>query len=63
MREILPQSHVTLQLGGHVTNQEYFILTFIRHKVHKLNRIVTRMRRPHPMCHVPPRSRRHVATI
>ena len=53
MREIHPQNHVTLQLGGHVTNQKYFALTFTRHKVHNLSRIVARMTRPHPTCHVP----------
>ena len=61
--EIHPLSHVTLQLCGHVTNQKYFVFPFTRHKVHKLSRMVTRMRRPHPTCHVPPRSRRHAATI
>ena len=63
MREIHLQSHVTLRLCGHVTNQKYFVFTFTRHKVHKLRRMVTRVRRPHPACHVPPRSRRHVTTI
>ena len=55
MREIRPKRHVTLQLGGYVANQKYFALTFTRHKVQKLSRMVTKMRRPHPTCHVPTR--------
>ena len=63
IRETHLQSHVTLLLCVHVTNQKYFVLNFTRHKVHKLSRMVTRMRRPRATSHVPPRSCRHVTTI
>ena len=58
-----PESHLTDQSSGHVTNQKYFTFTFTRHKAHKLSRVVTRTRRPHPTCHVTLRSRRYVTTI
>ena len=63
MRKMHPRSHVTHQLCGHMASQKYFVFTFTRPKVHKLSRMVTRMRRPHPTCHVPPLSRRHATTI
>ena len=63
MRKIHPRSHVTLQLCGHMTSQKYFVFTFTRRKVHKLSSMVTRMRRPHPACHVPPQPRRHATAI
>ena len=50
-------------LVGHVTNQKYFIFTFIRRKANKLSRVVIRMRRPQPTCHVTIRSRHHVTAI
>ena len=40
-----PQSHLTLWLCDHVTNQKYFI-SFTRCKVHKLSRVVIRMKDP-----------------
>ena len=42
---------------------KYFIFIFTRRKAHKLSRMVTRMRRPHPTCHLTPRLHRHVTTI
>ena len=63
MSEPHPQSQMTLQLCGHVTNQKYFIFIFTRRKAHNLSRVVTRMRRPHLTCHVRPWSCRHVTTI
>ena len=62
-REPHPQSHVTLKLCSHVTNQKYFVFTFTNSKVYKLSTMVTRMRRPHQTCYVSPRSSRHVTTI
>ena len=55
----------TLQVGdlGHVTNQKYYIFTFSRRKAFKFSRVVTRMRRLHPTCHVKLWSRHHVTTI
>ena len=63
MSEPHPQSQMTLQLCGHVTNQKYFIFIFTRRKAHNLSRVVTRMRRPHLTCHVRPWSCHHVTTI
>ena len=69
MRVTHPQSHVTLRLCDHVTNQKYFIFTW--RKAYKaqgnaqglqVNKVVTRMRRSHP-CHVTPRPHGHVTTI
>ena len=61
MRGPHSQSQVILQLCGHVTNQKYFVFPFSRRTAHKLSRVV--IRRPHPTCHVSPRSRRHVTPI
>ena len=63
MKRPHPESHLTDQSSGQVTNQKYFIFIFTRHKAHKLSRVVTRTRRPHPTCHVTLRSRRYVTTI
>ena len=57
-----PQSHVTDQSVGHVTNQKYFNFIFTKCKAHKLSRVVTRMRRPHPT-YVTPQSCLHVTAI
>lgn len=54
---------MTFSLCGHVTNQKSFIFIFRRHKVHKLIRVMTRMRIPRLTCHMAPRSHRHVTTI
>ena len=63
MRGLHSHSHVMYRSSGHVANQKCFIFTFTRCKAHKLSRVATRMRRPHPTCHVTPRSYRQVITI
>ena len=63
MRRPHSQSHVTHQSSGHQTNQIYFIFIFTRRKAYKLSRMVPRIRRLHPTCHVILRSRRHVTFI
>ena len=67
MRGPHPQSHVVLQfcsqLCSYVTNQKYFTFNFTWHRVHKLSRMMTRMKRPHLTYQVPPRSYCHVTII
>ena len=39
-----------------------FYLHFHKAQSDRLSRVVTKMRRPHPTCHVTPQSRRNVTT-
>ena len=60
MRRPHPQSHVTLQYRGHVTNRKCYICTFTRPMNLKLTRVVTLDEGLHLQSHVTQRTCGHV---